>query len=230
MIDSFHNVDINFYAQFAGNNLKAGVYTCANYKGENINIPVYYAKKSNDGLVEASAESYPKLSIQNYAPKLNKALFFDNAKKRFAEELTDEGFVTGNLYTDFFPMEFNYDVSIATKRESEWDALKMHFARTFFPSVNDCLKFNRVSFADGSEIYDPVGYKVESIDIPRSDGTFETNFAFKIFPWVQLVLPVGVNIADVEFIFNNDNTDDVPPTGGSVGAGGSGVGLIVVSS
>jgi len=194
MIDSIHNVDTNFYEQFCGVGLTTPQITLTTHRGVEFICPIRFARKSAEYMVEDSKEQYPVISIQNYTPKVNANLFTDRPFKRYAPEKSEGGLVAGYLYKDFFPLQFIYDVSIACKSESEWDAVKWYFFRNHTTESSKVFKFNLQTIA-GEEIYDPVGYSMETIDVFRTDGVFETNFKFTVNPWVQVVLPVPVDTA-----------------------------------
>lgn len=206
MIDSLHNVDLNFLTELSSGDLAVPVFMITTHKGTDVNVPIIFGRMSAKNLSEDKKESYPKLSVQNYPPTLNEQLFNDRPQWRFAPERTEETLIAGYLYWDFFPLAMKYDVSFACKSESEWDAAKLYFMAAHVKRASNHFKFNKI-VAGTDAVYDPVGYDMTATDVFRTDGVFETTFEFTLYPWVVLTVsePVVI-VSELTFALNQTIT------------------------
>lgn len=198
MITSFHQVDLEFYKQFLGEDLKTPFMEVTTHKMETIQVPVKYVKKSARDLTEENDEKYPMITIENFTPKIvpdyyyPEQTYYANPRQAIVDEITYD------LITEYFaqvPFDFRFEVSIAADSESEWDALKLQFAKLFSVNKQKYFVFNKFSvplegnLGTDSDVGDVVGYTLEIQEVNRTDGVFETVYVFVVRAWVQLTEP-----------------------------------------
>ena len=193
MLNTLHDVDVGFFQQWLGDNLDTPTLSLTTHKGENVDIPIVFAKKSGTDITEADDEGYPKLSIESFTPEPRREDIFPY-HPRFGIFTKTDGEITGvSELPDPLPLDFKYEVNFACKRESVWDAFKLYLYKTFNSGRQASFLFNKISvplndnLASETNIGDQVSYKFSTIDPIRSDGVFETKITFILSPWVQLL-------------------------------------------
>ena len=192
MIDSLHNVDLEFFKQLLGQNMSyasSGV-PLSDYSGNNFNATIRYAKLSSVDLTEEKIETYPIISINDFAPKPRPGYYFPDTS-RFGELRDTDNDVSPDTITEFYDpinLVFKYQVSIASKSQSQWDAMKQYMTGFMYYNQKHFL-FNQVTdFTD--DLGDYVEYEIEHLsDNERRDGIFESIYEFTLYPYVYLKTP-----------------------------------------
>lgn len=195
MIDSLHNVDENFYKIFLGPNMGDNHLHFRTHKGDIMHVPMRYFKKSDGRAEEDILEDYPVISITNFPPKLIAEwdIFVKHRIGGYKLNSSENRFTKALDIVEATPMEFRYELAVATKTESDCDAIKYLFYKNFYPSKarTPFFEFNKVTVTlDNSgptTIADYVFYDFDMEDVPRNDGIFEFICIFVLKVWVNLV-------------------------------------------
>lgn len=146
-----------------------------------------YARKSSyDYSEEQDNQIYPCIVIQDYTPELKEDWFID--MRQYFGGLSSDG-LKGYLYRKPVWMTFKYDVSIVSKSYLEFIAMQDYFLQHFVYGTG--FIFDK-KFAGDETVGDVVLYKIRETDIPRTDGLYEKNYEFTLFPWVYPQTPVEV--------------------------------------
>lgn len=181
MLKSISEVNACFFGEFQSIAISRG--------GIATPITVRYAKNSSaDYSEETENQIYPCIAIQDYSPSLKQEWFFD-MRDRFGGVSSDG--ITGMLIKEPLWLEIRYDVSIASKQYLEFMLIKDVLYKDFV--YNKSFIFNKRTIGDNS-VGDVVSYNTRVTDIPRTDGVFETNFEFTLFPWVHFKTPEDVTL------------------------------------
>lgn len=194
---SVHETNLEFLKQFLGENLSDLTVIVDTHKGDTIEVPIVYAKRSAMDYSESVRESYPKISIYNHTPEIRKDLIRPNQPYRAFEDSDNDGkFDKVHSYTYPVPFTFQYDVSAAAKTESHIDAIRNWFISRFSFEGQSHFVFNKISvplnysIGGNTDVGEPVYYDLESQDIYRSDGVHETMYVFKVLVWIDNKAPI----------------------------------------
>ena len=193
MLGSIREVNEEFFKQFKG--VRVSV------RGNEIDIPIRYAKKSSrDYAEESSQQIYPCIAIQDHSPRIKEEWYID--MKSYFGGVSSDG-LKGYLYRRPIWMEFPYDVSIVTKGYYEYISLRDYFLSRF--TANTCMLFKQRLTGEDA-VGDVVPYVIKETDIPRTDGIFETNYEFTCSVWVTPITPEEVDIIQ-KVILNGSASD-----------------------
>lgn len=208
MIDSIHNVDVNFYRTIAGNSLSSPTLTLVTHRSKTVVVPIIHSRASAYGRTEIPTfhlDSYPTISILNFVPEVNNEWANTFWQDYYGGYDISEGNTTGvdDIVHEIpygLPLEFRYEVNFAAKSESEFTAMKDYFFKNFKISNNNTLLFNSEivslddSFNRDTLIGDPVWYTMEMVDVPRTDGVLEGMVIFHLKVSVDAKDPVVMEL------------------------------------
>lgn len=158
-------------------------------KGVDTSIYYRYYKKSSENYVEEEEQKYPCIIVQDYTPKPREDWFID-LREEMGETSVDG--LTMKMYRKPMALTFNYDVSICSKSYNSQSALKNYFTREYLNKT--AIILNKVDMGIMGEVGDVIPLRVDIMDIPRTDGVFETNYNFKLDAWVHIQEPRDVDI------------------------------------
>jgi hypothetical protein len=185
MIETFQNVDDNFYRLFVGDDYKTKALVVKDYRGNLVSANIRFIKSSRD-YSEEEMEKYPAVVIANRLPVQRKDINHRNDFEidNFVDTDTDGEEDKASKVRRALAYEFKYDVSVATKSESESQAFEQYFFNRFDMEEGVFL-FNKKPLPLIDPIGDYVPYKIEVDEPIRTDGIFETIFTFFLYPWVD---------------------------------------------
>lgn len=159
-----------------------------------------YAKKSSEDYTEEQSQQvYPCIALLDYSPTPREEWFID-MREYFGGKSVDG--LTGYLYQNPIWMNFKYDVSIVSKKYSEFIAMQDYFMEHFVYGKR--FIFNK-RVIDEYEVGDVVPYSIRETDIPRTDGVHEKNYEFTLAVWLYPKEPREVEL--IQAIILNANGD-----------------------
>lgn len=190
MFLSFHEVDGFFYAYLFGAPMSStgkNTISITTYRGKTVSVPFQFFKESAFNYSQGSKEIYPIVSIENFNPVENTKFsgeFVNNAELNYFPIYTDVEETIEDpenilIEAKVIPFDFRYEISLATKSESEWDALKKAIMSKFSFGSDKIIIFDA---ENEKQCY----YTLENRDIPREDGVYETLVTAVLTCWVKL--------------------------------------------
>jgi hypothetical protein len=193
VIDSIKNINLNFYQQFlgrgVGEDFESNVVSITDVDdAELFTTEFRFFKKSSVDFTEEDFEHYPVLSVENFIPKPR-----EGYNNRYKSRLVDERDTTNDNEIDTVTevssgilLDCRFEVSIATKKESEYNAINDWFFRKFTHTNIGRFIFNYEEI-DGTAYGDFVKYSIQAQESPRADGVHETVYTFELRVWADLV-------------------------------------------
>jgi len=180
----------------------SGIYALP-YKTTTINIPVKYARESALTITQKSKESYPLISVYDYAPEYNRD-WNPNHQKIIDGYHSFVNNVPTKAYEFKEPIQLllRYDVTAYLNNPMHRWAFFDYMENKFPQNGSICL--NKVILPDGP-VGDFVSYSVIKSDNERRDGIFELNYEFSFKVLINVINPVEINLIS-NFNLNLNNT------------------------
>lgn len=193
MIRSINQVNEEFFKLFHN--------VIIDVKGKRKKVKSRYARKSSYDYVEEDEQIYPIISIQDYPPTPREDWWIDT--RSYFGGMDEDG-MRGYLFYHPVWMDFRFDVNIASKGYHEYIALQDYFTKNFVSELRFIFQ-SRDSYGDIVGVVVP--YELDEVDIPRTDGVFETSYEFTLWVWlyakepkeVDLVQEIVVNLVQSDF-------------------------------
>jgi len=193
MIKSIQNIKLNVFQLFlgaAGNAFLREEVSITDADGfEVMTCPLKYYKESSDDLTEASHETYPVISVQDF-PVIPVEGWNNYPKKEYGGERYDTSGKLIGTYEIPKPIRLmcKYHVAVASKKDSEYDSICSWFYTNFGVGINNTTVFNAkvLNGLVDTKVGDFVNYKLTAYDnTTRTDGIRETIFFFEFHLWAH---------------------------------------------
>lgn len=149
--------------------------------GVTVDFLLRYYNRSGESSVEDVREFYPCIIIQDFAPEIDKSFQWG---KTFVEGVYDEVNKKREYVSLPIAMNFRFQVSSVTKRKKESFGSTDWFLERFVSGGQDFFEFNKIQSEEGF-VADIVPYSVNSTDIERGDGRFETVYDFTLKTFIH---------------------------------------------
>lgn len=149
--------------------------------GNSVDFLVRYYKRSGESAVEDVREFYPCIIIQDFAPKINSAIQWG---KDYVEGVYDEVKKQREYVYLPIPMMFQFQVACVTKRKKESKGAEDWFLGKFQYGTAKFFEFNKIVSPEGF-VADIVPYSVDSTEVEREDGRFETIYDFTLETFIH---------------------------------------------
>lgn len=179
MITGIKNIKHNMFQVFLGRDEDAFKRLTVQVPAEGsvLEVPFRYYKKSSEDYSESESETYPVISIQDFLPTPVDG-YNNFTKKRFSNprDTTGDGKIdTITEYPEGLYLNCRFEITVATKKEEEYNWINDWFFSTFEFREDSILIFNALEVPTYDDpIGDYVMYTIEPQDSPRTDGVFET--------------------------------------------------------
>lgn len=163
-----------------------------------IRFPAHYYKDSKDNITQSTIESYPQISIIDYALKINPewGKTYQKRYDGYHKKLSTDSVVNAAFEIEEpVLIDFTFDVNAFCKNAHHKWLIVEWFLKNF--TCDAGMVFNKIEINSEQEdttIGDYVDYKMSMSEPYRTDGIFEISFNFVITAMIQITEPKEVDL------------------------------------
>lgn len=160
------------------------------FTADGLEVAVRFYNRGGGSDAQDQPLKYPVVSIQDFPPELDKMRRVRVPTTYGGDfQQNDKGDLVGREVPFALPLNFRYQVSAATKKNSDMWKIQEWFMQHFNPAEPQMSLLLDQTPTQYGPLGEPVPYTLKVRPVPREDKIFEQAYDFELKAWVNVLVP-----------------------------------------